>query len=129
MFRPPRLATLVLAGLLAGCTAPAPPAPPSEVGAAAIRPADAVTEARLALANALIAARATRIALYNRAMALPPDSPLRPTLADRADRLKRAERRATEAQAALHARPSPETAQRGRATAAWLTEMTGKLGA
>lgn len=122
--------SLLLCGLLAACVAP-PPAPPPEAEppaeTEAPSPDAAVTDARLALAGALIEARTARITLYHRAMALPSDSPLRPTLADRADRLKRAEAEASAAQQALHTAPTLPSARQAQAMAAWLLEMTDRL--
>lgn len=135
-----RVAVLVL-GLslaLAACAGEPPPAPPPAVAAVAVEgvPEVALSDARLAVAEALTEARLTRAALLQEAMALPPDNPRRPALADRAERLKRLEDDLVAVQRDLQAARAPDTpaevaersVRQAQAAATRLRALTGRLG-
>jgi hypothetical protein len=113
------VACLLGPALVAGCAESTPP--PAASAAAAVSGSETLDQARtaetaadiaaarLAVAEALTEARALRARLLEDAMAAPAGSPLAPTLADRAERLKRMEDDLAAAQADLQAARAPDT--------------------
>ncbi len=95
-----------------------------------------INDARLAVAEALTNARLTRAALLQEAMALAPDNPRWPVLADRAERLKRLEADLVATRDDLRAARAPDSTaavarrsvMRAQAASTRLRALTARFG-